>query len=50
MGIRLLRKLSTLGRMVPPGSTIDSIRDAIFRRPTLAEAYKVATSDGLNKL
>ena len=30
--------------------TIDYFRDAVFNYPTLAEAYKVAALDGLNKL
>ena len=32
------------------GGTIDYFRDAVFNYPTLAEAYKVAALDGLNKL
>lgn len=32
------------------GATIEYFRDAIFNYPTLAEAYKVAALDGLNKL
>jgi NAD(P) transhydrogenase len=32
------------------GGTIEYFRDAIFNYPTLAEAYKVAALDGLNKL
>ena len=30
--------------------TIDYFRDTVFNYPTLAEAYKVAAFDGLNKL
>jgi len=30
--------------------TIDYFRDAVFNYPTLAEAYKVAAFDGLNRL
>ena len=32
------------------GATIEYFRDAIFNYPTLAEADKVASLDGLNKL
>jgi len=32
------------------GATIEYFRDAIFNYPTLAEGYKVAALDGLNKL
>ena len=32
------------------GATIEYFRDTVFNYPTLAEAYKVATLDGLNKL
>lgn len=32
------------------GGTIDYFRDAVFNYPTLAEAYKVAALNGLNKL
>lgn len=32
------------------GGTMEYLRDAIFNYPTLAEAYKVAALDGLNKL
>jgi NAD(P) transhydrogenase len=32
------------------GGTVEYFRDAIFNYPTLAEAYKVAALDGLNKL
>lgn len=32
------------------GGTIEYLRDAVFNYPTLAEAYKVAALDGLNKL
>ena len=32
------------------GGTMEYFRDAIFNYPTLAEAYKVAALDGLNKL
>jgi NAD(P) transhydrogenase len=32
------------------GGTVEVLRDAVFNYPTLAEAYKVAAFDGLNKL
>ena len=32
------------------GGTIEYFRDAVFNYPTLAEAYKVAALDGLNKV
>lgn len=32
------------------GANIEYFRDAVFNYPTLAEAYKVAALDGLNKL
>ncbi|MGH9580451.1 MAG: Si-specific NAD(P)(+) transhydrogenase [Terriglobales bacterium] len=32
------------------GGTIEYFRDAVFNYPTLAEAYKVAAFDGLNRL
>jgi NAD(P) transhydrogenase len=32
------------------GGNIDYLRDTVFNYPTLAEAYKVAALDGLNKL
>jgi len=32
------------------GATIEYFRDTVFNYPTLAEAYKVAALDGLNKL
>ena len=32
------------------GWTIEYFRDTVFNYPTLAEAYKVAALDGLNKL
>ncbi|MEX2299290.1 MAG: Si-specific NAD(P)(+) transhydrogenase, partial [Bryobacterales bacterium] len=36
--------------VIDHGGTIDYFRDAVFNYPTLAEAYKVAALDGLNKL
>ena len=32
------------------GATIEYFRDTVFNYPTLAEAYKLAALDGLNKL
>lgn len=32
------------------GGTVEFLRDTVFNYPTLAEAYKVAAFDGLNKL
>jgi NAD(P) transhydrogenase len=32
------------------GGTIEYLRDAVFNYPTMAEAYKVAALDGLNKI
>jgi NAD(P) transhydrogenase len=32
------------------GGTIEYFRDTVFNCPTLAEAYKAAALDGLNKL
>ena len=32
------------------GGTIEYFRDAVFNYPTMAEAFKVAALDGLNKL
>jgi NAD(P) transhydrogenase len=32
------------------GGTIDYFRDAVFNYPTMAEAYKVAGLDGINRL
>ncbi len=32
------------------GGTVDVLRDVVFNYPTLAEAYKVAAFDGLNRL
>ncbi len=32
------------------GGTIETIRDTVFNYPTLAEAYKVAALDGLNRV
>ena len=32
------------------GGTMETLRDTVFNYPTLAEAYKVAALDGLNKV
>ena len=32
------------------GGTVEYFRDAVFNYPALAEAYKVAALNGLNKL
>jgi NAD(P) transhydrogenase len=32
------------------GGTLEYFRDTVFNYPTLAEAYKIAALDGLNKL
>ena len=32
------------------GGSVEYFRDMVFNYPTLAEAYKVAALDGLNKL
>jgi NAD(P) transhydrogenase len=32
------------------GGTIESLHDMVFNYPTLAEAYKVAAINGLNRL
>jgi NAD(P) transhydrogenase len=36
--------------VIDHGGTVEYLRDAVFNYPTLAEAYKVAALDGLNKL
>ena len=36
--------------VIDHGGTVSYLRDAVFNYPTLAEAYKVAAHDGLNKL
>jgi NAD(P) transhydrogenase len=35
--------------LIDHGGTVDYLRDAVFNYPTLAEAYKVAALDGLNR-
>ena len=36
--------------LIDHGGTVGYLRDAVFNYPTLAEAYKVAALDGLNRL
>lgn len=36
--------------IIDHGGTLEYLRDAVFNYPTLAEAYKVAALDGLNKI
>ena len=36
--------------LIDHGGTVDYLRDGVFNYPTLAEAYKVAALDGLNRL
>ncbi len=44
-------ELVHIGQMVmTAGGTIEMLRDTVFNYPTLAEAYKVAALDGLNRL
>jgi NAD(P) transhydrogenase len=44
-------ELVHIGQMVmATGGTIETLRDTVFNYPTLAEAYKVAALDGLNKV
>ena len=37
-------------RVMSLGGTIEYFRDTVFNYPTMAECYKVAALDGLNKL
>jgi NAD(P) transhydrogenase len=55
LGVHILGQRATeivhIGQAVLAfGGTIDYFRDTVFNYPTLAEAYKVAALDGLNKL
>jgi NAD(P) transhydrogenase len=55
LGVHILGQRATeivhIGQAVLAyGGTIEYFRDAVFNYPTLAEAYKVAALDGLNKL
>ena len=44
-------ELVHIGQMVmAAGGTLETIRDTVFNYPTLAEAYKVAALDGLNRV
>jgi NAD(P) transhydrogenase len=44
-------ELVHIGQMVmSAGGTLETIRDTVFNYPTLAEAYKVAALDGLNRI
>ena len=36
--------------LIDHGGTVGYLRDAVFNYPTLAEAYKVAALDGLNRI
>jgi NAD(P) transhydrogenase len=55
LGVHILGQRATelihIGQAVLSyGGTIEYFRDTVFNYPTLAEAYKVAALDGLNKL
>ncbi|HXO88726.1 MAG TPA: Si-specific NAD(P)(+) transhydrogenase, partial [Candidatus Acidoferrales bacterium] len=55
LGVHILGQRATeivhIGQAVLAyGGTIEYFRDTVFNYPTLAEAYKVAALDGLNKL
>jgi NAD(P) transhydrogenase len=55
LGVHIIGQRSTeivhIGQAVLSyGGSIEYFRDAVFNYPTLAEAYKVAALDGLNKL
>ena len=55
LGVHMLGQRATeivhIGQAVMAyGGTIEYFRDTVFNYPTLAEAYKVAALDGLNKL
>jgi hypothetical protein len=44
-------KLVHIGQaVIDRGGSVDYFRDAVFNYPTLAEAYKVAALDGLNRI
>jgi NAD(P) transhydrogenase len=36
--------------VIDHGGSVEYFRDAVFNYPTLAEAYKVAALDGLNRI
>ena len=45
------RELVHIGQaIIDHGGTIEYLRDAVFNYPTLAEAYKAAALNGLNRL
>jgi NAD(P) transhydrogenase len=55
LGIHVIGEAATeivhIGQTVMAlGGTIDYFRDTVFNYPTMAECYKVAALDGLNKL
>jgi NAD(P) transhydrogenase len=55
LGVHVIGECSTeivhIGQAVMAlGGTIDYFRDTVFNYPTMAECYKVAALDGLNKL
>jgi len=55
LGVHILGQRATeivhIGQAVLAyGGSIEYFRDTVFNYPTLAEAYKVAALDGLNKL
>lgn len=60
IGTRQLLEVHVLGQramelvhigqvFIDPGGSIEYLRGAVFNYPTLAEAYKVAALDGLNR-
>ena len=55
LGVHVLGQRATeiihIGQAVMAyGGSVEYFRDTVFNYPTLAEAYKVAALDGLNKL
>ena len=54
LGVHLIgesaSELISVGQVImSTGGTLETIRDTVFNYPTLAEAYKVAALDGLNR-
>jgi NAD(P) transhydrogenase len=60
LGTRQLLRVHVLGQsatelvhigqvLVDHGGSVEYLRDAVFNSPTLAEAYKLAALDGLNR-
>ena len=48
---RRARGLVHIGQaIIDHGGTLEYLRDAVFNYPTLAEAYKAAALNGLNRL